>query len=482
MVDQRVQELIFDRLFYRSAITSDLKSRLVNGFEVFDGGRRVKLELRTDVRWHDGEPLGPEDVCFTVAAMLDRRTPSQMAEPYRDVLAGCDVSEPDHAAVIEFTRPVHDARDWLSFLVVPAHAFATTALQPDDRFSVQPIGTGPMQGRLARRQVMLESFDNPHHQAHIRSVRISEGGDPYVQVRTTLSAGVHGMVSVAPPLRADIAASNDVALKSYDLRSWWFVAVDTRSGPLADVRIRQALDRSLDRNELRELTVGVDPHDPNPPVELVSGPFVPYSAYYNRTVQPRPHADLDDVRQLMEAAGATQQAGRWLLDGKPIELRIGMDAALNNEARDLLNQVGNQLQVAGFGRQVYKIPHDEWATEVVTGRMADRYDLLIGKWSFGSVENVSDLFHTRDAQGRGERNLFDYSDPTVDALLTRHDQATTDTEAQDAYHELHAHLAEQLPYLFLWKLDTKSAWRSEVRHNTITPYYYFTEFDGWQLR
>jgi hypothetical protein len=42
-------------------------------------------------------------------------------------------------------------------------------------------------------------------------------------------------------------------------------------------------------------------------------------------------------------------------------------------------------------------------------------------------------------------------------------------------------LAENLPYLFLWKLDTKSAWRNEVRNNTIAPYYYFTEFDGWKL-
>jgi hypothetical protein len=59
--------------------------------------------------------------------------------------------------------------------------------------------------------------------------------------------------------------------------------------------------------------------------------------------------------------------------------------------------------------------------------------------------------------------------------------ASTDTQAQDAYHELHRFLSEDLPYLFLWKLDTKSAWRNEVRNNTITPYFYFTEFGGWTL-
>ena len=38
-----------------------------------------------------------------------------------------------------------------------------------------------------------------------------------------------------------------------------------------------------------------------------------------------------------------------------------------------------------------------------------------------------------------------------------------------------------LPYLFLWKLDTKSAWRTEVRGNTIAPYFYWTEVDGWSI-
>ena len=42
-------------------------------------------------------------------------------------------------------------------------------------------------------------------------------------------------------------------------------------------------------------------------------------------------------------------------------------------------------------------------------------------------------------------------------------------------------LNAELPYLFLWKLDTKSAWRTEVRGNIVAPYYYFTEIDAWSV-
>jgi peptide/nickel transport system substrate-binding protein len=257
--------------------------------------------------------------------------------------------------------------------------------------------------------------------------------------------------------------------------------MNTTRGPLRDKRVRQAIDLTIDRTELRELTIGVDPNDPNPPCEFISGPFVQSSPYYNRAIPPQERSDRAAARQLMIEAGASEQAGIWVHGGAPISLKVGMRASLDGEARDLLNQVGNQLQAGGFNRQVYRVTGDEWASRAVTGQLTSEYDLLIGKWSFGLVEDVNPLFHTRTPDGQGALNIFNYSNPDVDRLLQRFEAARTDTEAQDAYHDLHAKLAEELPYVFLWKLDTKSAWRNEIRGNTIAPYHYFTSFDGWRF-
>jgi peptide/nickel transport system substrate-binding protein len=327
--------------------------------------------------------------------------------------------------------------------------------------------------------VRFEAYANAHHSARVEVLSLAESVDPFVQVRTLINAGVHGLVAVSPGLRSDVSASDDVALKSYDLRSWWFVALNTKKAPLTDTKVRQALNNSIDRSALRELTIGVDPEDTNPPCEFVSGPFVQSSPYYNRSVLVTERSNLSKATDLMKQAGATQQNGKWLYKGAIINLKIGIAAPLELEAKDLLNQLGNQLQQAGFDREVYKISADDWSLKAVSGQLSD-YDLLIGKWSFGLVEDVNPLFQTRSGT-KGALNIFNYSDKTTDELLARYEAARTDTEARDAYHELHALLAENLPYLFLWKLDTKSAWRNEVRNNTIAPYYYFTEFDGWKL-
>lgn len=478
MVDRRTHELVFDRLFYRSAITRELRSRLVSSHERTEDGRGLTLTLVEGVAWHDGTPVKPSDICFTVDAMLDPSTPSPIAKPFREVLEGCTSDK--KTATVHFKRAFHNPRERLSFHLLPGHKFETTAIQPDTEFSLRPVGTGSMKGAKGRQGVLLTATASPQHGAQIPEARLAEGGDPLVQVRTLLNGGVQGIVSVAPPYRPDVAASDDSTLKSYDLRSWWYMAVNIHMGALSDVRVRQALNIALDRLELRELTMGIDPDDPIPACQFISGPFVQSSPYYNRSVSVEERSDKGRVRELMTEAGATEAGGRWVFGDTPLQLRVGMNSRLDREARDLLNQVGNQLGAMGFGQEVHKVKNDEWVSKVVTGGRKGDFELLIGKWSFGVVENVSPLFHTRTG-GRGSLNLFNYSDAKVDAYLEEWDQAVTDTEAQDAYHALHRHLSRELPYLFLWKLDTKSAWRQEVRGNVITPYYYFTEFDGWTL-
>ena len=103
MVDIRAQELVFDRLWYHDPITNNLESRLVERWEVAEGGKAVKLTLVSGLKWHNGKNVTSKDVCFTVNAMLNRSTPSPIAEAYRQVLAGCD-TQGNQTALIRFTR------------------------------------------------------------------------------------------------------------------------------------------------------------------------------------------------------------------------------------------------------------------------------------------------------------------------------------------------------------------------------------------
>jgi peptide/nickel transport system substrate-binding protein len=473
MVDSRAQELIFDRLWYNDAITNEVKSRIVARHEVAEAGRAIKITLKEGISWHDGTPLSAKDICFTVDAMLDSGTPSVVAAAYQEFLADCD-TQGSSVAVIRFRKVLPKPRHRLGFHVLPAHSFDSTAISPDLDFSARPTGSGAFKGARGRREVIFDGYGNAHHSPSVMQMQLREGGDPLLQVKTLEGGEVQGIIVVPPGSRADLRASDEVSLKSYDLRSWWFIAVNTKNPALQDPKVRKALNLIIDRTELREYTIGVKPGDRNSPCEFISGPFVQASPYYNRTVPTVATANRSKADALLKEAGLARVGGRWHVGDQPITLKIGMQANLNNEATDLLEQIGNQLGDAGFDRQTSKVSAAEWGAEVVAGQ--SDFDLVIGKWSFGLVEAVGDLFHSS-----GRKNIFGYSDPQVDSLLNAYDEAVTDTEQKDAYHKLHTRLNEDLPYLFLWKLDTKSAWRTEVRGNIITPYHYFTEIDSWKV-
>jgi peptide/nickel transport system substrate-binding protein len=478
MVDWRSHELVFDRLFYRSPLDNSMKSRLVESHTAIDGGRQIQLKLKSGIKWHDGKPLTADDVCFTIDAMLNSSTPSPNAKAYRESIEDCDADTKNATVTITFQRAYHNPRERLSMHVLPKHLFSSNAVTPDLDFSSHPIGTGPMKANKGRSGVAFTAFPNVHQMPKISEMKLTEGIDPMVQVRTLLNGGVNGLITVAPSLRADVAQSDVAALKLYDLRSWWFVALNTNRGSLKDKRVRQALDWSLDRTELRTLIGGGTANEATAACEFISGPFVSASAYYNRQIRPKDRADRAKAAEIMKSAGATQVAGRWNLNGAPLQYKIGMNAPLEAEAPDLLNQIGNQLFESGFDRVVNKVTADDWTRKAVTGGMTD-FDMLIGKWSFGLVEDVNPIFQTR-ANGQGSSNIFGYSNSEVDKLLRDWEAARTDTDAQNAYHALHAKLAEEVPYLFLWKLDTRSAWLNTVRNNNISPYYYFTEFSSWK--
>ncbi len=485
-VDFRTADLVFDRLVYRNEITQELQSDVLamdesGAFRAeYPSDVTVQLYVRDGITWHDGVPFDADDVCFTLNAMLDEQTPSPVAQPFRLAIDHC-ATAPDHKSFgVTFRRVFAEPLAQLQFHVLPKHAFNPDwgPVSPDLDFSSRPIGTGPMSASRGRKSVAFTAYPNGHHHAQIASLSMSEGTDPFLAVRRLINGDVHGLVNLPRALQTDVIESKVATVKSTGSEGFLYIAVNTNKGPLADRRVRQALNLTIDRTTLREVTVGSGPTNPEP--ELVSGPFTATSPYYNRQVPAIEHADPARAEALLVEAGAVRREGRWLWNDEVIAFKIGIHAPLDVEANDVLRQLQNELEQAGFSTEVYKISQDEWARKVVTGQMTD-FDLFVGSWRVGRMSSVQSMFHSRTEDGLGALNIFNYKDADTDKLLDRFDAAKTDVEARDQYRVLHAHLAEDLPYLYLWSVDRRSAWRNEVQDVTIGSDRYFGTFDEWHV-
>ena len=60
----RISELLFESLVYID-YRGEVKGRLAEKWNVFNGNQRITFYLRKDVKWHDGTPFTANDVKFT---------------------------------------------------------------------------------------------------------------------------------------------------------------------------------------------------------------------------------------------------------------------------------------------------------------------------------------------------------------------------------------------------------------------------------
>jgi len=410
------------------------------------------MTLKDDVIWADGVPITAADICFTVDAILEPQNPVTWLWMAREELSGCQVVSEKVALVKFVERPAHH-KDTLNFAILPAHRFESTVIPADHPIKREVWGSTGIHARITdRRAIFKVAREVPQTRYRIGEWEVRDG----YGVDDLLAGRVDGLVSVEIDDYPRVQVEDDFALKSFDLRTFWYVAI-REEGALADVDTRRKLDAAIDRLALRETTQWIDPDDANPPVEFISGPFVQSSPHYNRAVKVREHEPVD-------------------LSG--LTLRLGIPSRQNDDDPLLLEALANQWRSLGADVQstvLEGVDPMAWAPTKGSGGVVDLLIISAEEPMRGFERRRDHLFGTD-----GKNNPLGLSIPAADELIEEGRTARTDTEQHDAMHALHQLLHEDAHALFLWKRDAKSAWSNAVRNNTIAPGMYYTDAAGWR--
>jgi peptide/nickel transport system substrate-binding protein len=475
MVSLRITELVFNGLVgidEKQEIVPELAER----WEASKDGRSYTFHLRKDVTWHpregeEAKAFTADDVVFTYKIMMHPKTTTPLKVRYEFIESVEKLG--DHGVQFTLKRPILNALAKFSFKVIPRHGPSNPLyLTREDPFVRQPIGTGPFVVKAIttdRETVLVANESYFKGRPHINRFISKPFADQNIMTQALMFNAIDMVVLVNPRDLPELQGDKRFVLQPYNALSYAFFGYNLRNPLLADRRVRQAFAHAVNRQEVLDSFF-------NGQGTLISGPFAPGSWAYNLDVRPLPFDPPKAIALLKQAGFAPGPDGIVQKDGKKLALSLKVPIEKESEAvKRVVLAFQNYLKSIGVA---IKVEFKEWQAWKESVFQEHDFDIIFASWVFDDSADISSLFHSAEI-GAWRNNFGGYSNPEVDGLIVESKLTLDHEKRRTINRKLHAILAEEAPYTFLWTLTNYSGYHKKLRRVAIHPYKFFSFADEW---
>ena len=240
---------LFDLLWVTGPDVTSVVPQLVEKAEPSADAKTWTIDLRKDVKWHDGTPLTADDLLWTIHAWSDPKSTANGAiAPIIDFArvrkrGPLTVEVPLHLSVSEFPSIV----SVFGFGVIKNGA--TNA-----QLSSHPVGTGPYKFKSFTAGHQSVFAANPDYWNGVPSLDTLVVNSTFSDDTARLNALLSGSVQVAPRTPFLIAkqqeSSSQVTVMKAHAPNAYMFSLRVDKPPFDDVRVRQAFKLIADRPAL----------------------------------------------------------------------------------------------------------------------------------------------------------------------------------------------------------------------------------------
>ncbi|UYN99800.1 MAG: ABC transporter substrate-binding protein [Devosia sp.] len=441
--DFRIAVNIYDGLVRNTSGTLEIEPALATDWTISDDGLEYTFNLREGVSFHDGTPFNADAVKFNFDRMLDESHPFADTGPFplSFFFSSVESVEVVDDLTVKFTLNEPFA-PFMSNLASPTGLIVSPAAveQFGADYGRNPVGTGPFKFEEWQSNTRVVASRNDAYwdgAPALEAAIFRPITDANTRVAEMLSGGIDVLLETPPDNVAQFRDDANYQVVEAVGPHVWYVMLNAKEGPFADVRVRQAVNYAVNKESLvNDVLQGT--------AEVSAGPIPPaFNWAYNEDVDPYPY-DPDKARELLAEAGAegasvtflVTEGGSGMLDPVPMGTAIQADLAA----------VGLDVEI-----QTY-----EWNTflsEVNPG-LEGKADMAEMAWMTSDPDTLPFLtLRTAAFPAEGGFNSSYYSNPEVDALLDQARLSTDPEERAELYKQVQAITHEDAPWLFVanWK-------------------------------
>ena len=403
----------FDQL---TTITADgeLAPKLATEWTSNDDLTEWEFTLREGVEASNGEAITAEDVAFSYQAILDDETSENFA--YLSSVASVEAVD-DLTVRFTLTSPFSAFPRTTSLIsVVPADTYQEEGA---DAFAQAPVGSGAYVFDSVRTGVSYDLVRNDDWWGEAPAIeRISI--QPVSSDESRVNGVLSGSLDVAPigPTQVSAVEGQDSAQVFSALSNGVvFLGVNSTSGVLTDVRVRQAIGLAIDDEAITEgLLSGL--------AEPAKATLAPAVEGYSDDVEDAGY-DPDRARELLAEAG---YAGETIPFDYATDGRIPLSSEVAQTVQASLADVGITTELRGADQQAHTLK--------VRGR--EMQGIYLNTWAPSTVDG--DLPLTDLYEPAGNNNYA--QDPKTAELATAQ-RAVTGEARQEVFAELLDYSNEQ---------------------------------------
>ena len=267
---------VYDMLLGFDPKTGQFVGHLAKGFKQIDPVT-YEFDIRDDVKWHDGQAMDADDVVYTLSYLMDPKVNLRFKAYWTWIKSVEKLSA--HKVRLVAKQPSVEGLMYLASRtpMYPEHAHGPLANKLD--FAAKPIGTGPLRivqldqntGIVAEKYAsyVASSVKSASGVGKIIAVPIKDTG---TLTATLLRGEADVAVDLSPDQAEALQESGRFELTLAPRLGYSFVGFPSKGWenvkPLADIRVRMAIAKAIDRSALLKVKLGALSEGQMPPDAL----------------------------------------------------------------------------------------------------------------------------------------------------------------------------------------------------------------------